>query len=80
MKFRFYKEGETKFARFYYYDNENAVSWNLIQNKKRSPSSRRKMVFKNFQVYQWKSQQRCIYFPNLKKQIIFLKLRILNPP
>jgi hypothetical protein len=33
---------------FYYYDNENAVSWNLIQNKKRSPFKKRKMVFKNF--------------------------------
>src|SRR5690606_9513967 len=27
------KEGETKFARFYYYDAEKTVSWNLIQNK-----------------------------------------------
>jgi hypothetical protein len=53
------KEGETKFARFYYYDNENAVSWNL-------------MVFKiYFRVYQWKSQRKCICFPNLKKQTIF---------
>ncbi len=27
------KEGETKFSRFFYYDNENEISWNLIQNK-----------------------------------------------
>lgn len=27
------KEGETNFSRFYYYDSENAISWNLIQNK-----------------------------------------------
>lgn len=27
------KEGETKFSRFYYYDTEKAVSWNLVQNK-----------------------------------------------
>lgn len=27
------KEGETKFSRFYYYDEEKAVSWNLVQNK-----------------------------------------------
>jgi hypothetical protein len=27
------KEGETNFARFYHYDSENAISWNLIQNK-----------------------------------------------
>jgi hypothetical protein len=27
------KEGETKFSRFYYYDVEKAISWNLIQNK-----------------------------------------------
>ncbi|WP_413999603.1 IPExxxVDY family protein [Flavobacterium sp. W1B] len=27
------KEGETNFSRFYYYDSENEISWNLIQNK-----------------------------------------------
>lgn len=27
------KEGETNFSRFYYYDSEKALSWNLIQNK-----------------------------------------------
>jgi hypothetical protein len=27
------KEGETKFSRFYYYDIDKALSWNLIQNK-----------------------------------------------
>ena len=27
------KEGETNFSRFYYYDIENAISWNMIQNK-----------------------------------------------
>lgn len=27
------KEGETKFTRFYYYDTEKAISWDLIQNK-----------------------------------------------
>jgi hypothetical protein len=27
------KEGEANFSRFYYYDAEKAVSWNLIQNK-----------------------------------------------
>jgi hypothetical protein len=27
------KEGEANFSRFYYYDVEKAVSWNLIQNK-----------------------------------------------
>lgn len=27
------KEGEANFSRFYYYDAEKTVSWNLIQNK-----------------------------------------------
>jgi len=27
------KEGVANFSRFYYYDNEKALSWNLIQNK-----------------------------------------------
>ena len=27
------KEGEANFSRFYYYDIDKAVSWNLIQNK-----------------------------------------------
>ncbi|TDW50078.1 hypothetical protein EV144_102512 [Flavobacterium sp. 270] len=27
------KEGEANFSRFYYYDSEKAISWNLIQNK-----------------------------------------------
>ncbi len=27
------KEGETKFSRFYYYDIDKVLSWNLIQNK-----------------------------------------------
>ena len=27
------KEGETNFSRFYYYDTDKAISWNLIQNK-----------------------------------------------
>jgi hypothetical protein len=31
-------------------------------------------MVQNLQVYQWKSQQRCIYFPNLKKADYFLKI------
>jgi hypothetical protein len=27
------KRGETTFSRFDYYDSENGISWNLIQNK-----------------------------------------------
>ena len=27
------KEGETHFSRFYYNDDESAITWNLIQNK-----------------------------------------------
>jgi hypothetical protein len=27
------KEGETSFSRFYYYDKEKSLSWDLIQNK-----------------------------------------------
>jgi hypothetical protein len=27
------KEGQTNFSRFYYYDTDKALSWNLIQNK-----------------------------------------------
>ena len=27
------KEGETKFSRYYYYDTEKTLSWDLIQNK-----------------------------------------------
>lgn len=27
------KEGEANFSRFYYYDSEKTISWNLIQNK-----------------------------------------------
>src|SRR5690606_21211173 len=27
------KEGEANFSRFYYYDADKALSWNLIQNK-----------------------------------------------
>jgi len=27
------KEGETNFSRFYYYDKEKTISWNLMQNK-----------------------------------------------
>lgn len=27
------KEGEANFSRFYYYDTDKALSWNLIQNK-----------------------------------------------
>ena len=27
------KEGEVKFSRFYYYDTDKELSWNLIQNK-----------------------------------------------
>lgn len=27
------KEGQTNFSRFYYYDTNKALSWNLIQNK-----------------------------------------------
>jgi hypothetical protein len=51
------KEGETNFSRFYYYyDNENAVSWNLIQNKNEVPQEN--STFKiYFQMYPWKFQQ-----------------------
>jgi hypothetical protein len=27
------KEGETNFSKFFYYDKEKTISWNLIQNK-----------------------------------------------
>ena len=66
------KEGETNFARFYHYDSENVVSWNLVQNKNEVLQEKKDATPKFIFTYDTGNLlQKCTYFQNLKKQIIF---------
>ncbi|MCI9845345.1 IPExxxVDY family protein [Flavobacterium pectinovorum] len=68
------KEGETNFSRFYYYDTEKALSWNLIQNKNEIISVR-KNDFQNLFSNENSEISTTIHLlPEFKKVDFFLKI------
>lgn len=68
------KEGETKFSRFYYYDNENAVSWNLIQNKSEVLQQKQDLAQNLFSNVSMEIATKVYLLPEFKKADFFLKI------
>jgi hypothetical protein len=72
------KEGETKFSRFYYYDKEKAVSWNLIQNKNeviQQKNDNNQSLFSNISI---EVSTKVYLLPEFKKVDYFLKIENLE--
>ena len=68
------KEGETQFSRFYFDDEDNFVSWNLIQNKN-EVIGRNEII--NQDLFSNSSQEvatKVFLLPELKKVDYFLKI------
>ena len=68
------KEGETKFSRFYYYDTEKTISWNLIQNKNeviQQKNENEQNLFSNINV---EVSTKVYLLPEFKKVDYFLKI------
>ena len=68
------KEGETNFSRFYYYDIENAISWNLIQNKSEVIQQREGNYQNLFSNIVMEVATKVFLLPELKKVDYFLKI------
>lgn len=68
------KEGETTFSRFYYYDAEKVISWNLIQNRNeiiQQKSDNGQNLFSNINV---EVSTKVYLLPEFKKVDYFLKI------
>ena len=68
------KEGETQFSRFYFDDEDNFISWNLIQNKNEVIGQKEKI---NQDLFSNSSQvvaTKVFLLPELKKVDYFLKI------
>jgi len=72
------KEGETKFSRFYYYDIENAVSWNLIQNKNEVLQKKIESAQNLFSEMNMEISTKVYLLPEFKKVDYFLKIENLE--
>jgi hypothetical protein len=68
------KEGETKFSRFYYYDSENAISWNLIQNKNEVYQHTKDTTQNLFSNIMMEISTKVYLLPEFKKADYFLKI------
>ncbi|MBC5840324.1 MAG: IPExxxVDY family protein [Flavobacteriaceae bacterium] len=68
------KEGETNFSRFYYYDTENAVSWNLIQNKNEVLQKKIDTTQNLFSNVCMEISTKVYLLPEFKKADYFLKI------
>jgi hypothetical protein len=68
------KEGETNFSRFYYYDLENAISWNLIQNKNEVSQHNKDTLQNLFSNVAMEISTKVFLLPEFKKADFFLKI------
>ncbi|SHL47700.1 hypothetical protein SAMN05443543_102153 [Flavobacterium flevense] len=68
------KEGETKFSRFYYYDEENTVAWNLVQNINEVISEKNEQVQNLFSNTNEGISTKVYLLPEFKKADYFLKI------
>ena len=68
------KEGETKFSRFYYYDKENEISWNLIQNKNEVIQQKKDSSQNLFSNINMEVSTKVFLLPEFKKVDYFLKI------
>jgi len=68
------KEGETNFSRFYYYDLERAISWNLIQNKNEVSQQKKDTLQNLFSNVAMEITTKVFLLPEFKKANFFLKI------
>ncbi len=68
------KEGETKFSRFYYYDKEKEISWNLIQNKNEVIQNKKDNNQNLFSDLNMEVSTKVFLLPEFKKVDYFLKI------
>ena len=68
------KDGETNFSRFYYYDTDKALSWNLIQNKNEIISTSRNDSQDLFSNETSEVSTTIHLLPEFKKVDFFLKI------
>jgi hypothetical protein len=68
------KDGETNFSRFYYYDTDKALSWNLIQNKNEIISVRTNDFQNLFSNEKSEISTTIHLLPEFKKVDFFLKI------
>ncbi len=68
------KEGETKFSRFYYYDTEKAISWNLVQNKNEVYQNKKDSTQNLFSNITMEISTKVYLLPEFKKADYFLKI------
>ncbi|WP_291098464.1 MULTISPECIES: IPExxxVDY family protein [unclassified Flavobacterium] len=72
------KEGETKFSRFYFYDKERAISWNLIQNKNEVLQQKNDNSQNLFSNIKMEVSTKVYLLPEFKKVDYFLKIENLE--
>ncbi|NGY36493.1 IPExxxVDY family protein [Flavobacterium sp. XN-5] len=68
------KEGETNFARFSYFDSENEISWNLIQNKNEVLQQKEEAIQNLFSNTALEISTKVYLLPEFKKADYFLKI------
>nr|WP_315145200.1 IPExxxVDY family protein [uncultured Flavobacterium sp.] len=68
------KEGETNFSRFYYYDKENEIAWNLIQNKNEVIQQKNENTQNLFSNVNMEVSTKVYLLPEFKKVDYFLKI------
>jgi hypothetical protein len=68
------KEGETKFSRFYFYDEENTVAWNLVQNKNEVVPEQNDQIQNLFSSSTESISTKVYLLPEFKKADYFLKI------
>jgi hypothetical protein len=72
------KEGETRFSRFYYYDLEKAISWNLIQNKNEVSQQKKDTIQNLFSNITMEIKTKVFLLPEFKKADYFLKIENID--
>jgi hypothetical protein len=72
------KEGETHFSRFYYYDLEKAISWNLIQNKNEVSQQKKDTIQNLFSNITMEIKTKVFLLPEFKKADYFLKIENID--
>jgi len=68
------KEGETKFSRFYYYNIEKGIYWNLIQNKNEVIQQKNEIRQNLFSNINLEVSTKVYLLPEFKKVDYFLKI------
>jgi hypothetical protein len=68
------KEGETNFSRFYYNDEESAITWNLIQNKNEVIQYKKGNTQNLFSNITMEVSTKVFLLPEFKKVDYFLKI------